>query len=131
MKNPSFGSLHNPLPSQSEMQGRKKEEEIQQPVFSHGYAKISHCMKKFRGRATAGLSEGQILHTVRNFTHHAKPQEAAKIISYTMRNFAQYAKSSYAPTPLDFYLQIFCVTSYFLLVINLDILFYIFLYLFV
>ena len=96
MKNPSFGSLHNPLPSQSEMQGRKKEEEIQQPVFSHGYAKISHCMKKFRGRATAGLSEGQILHTVRNFTHHAKPQEAAKEfctlceISHGMRNLPMH-----------------------------------------
>ena len=30
MKNPIFGALHNPLPSQSEMQGRKPEEEIQQ-----------------------------------------------------------------------------------------------------
>ena len=30
MKNPSFRALHNPLPSQSEMQGRKSEEEIQQ-----------------------------------------------------------------------------------------------------
>ncbi|KAL6322771.1 hypothetical protein AAG906_018652 [Vitis piasezkii] len=32
MKNPSFGALHSPLPSQSEMQGRKSEEEIQQPA---------------------------------------------------------------------------------------------------
>ena len=40
MKNPSFGALHSPLPSQSEMQGRKPEEEIQQPTFSHGYAKF-------------------------------------------------------------------------------------------
>ena len=40
MKNPSFGALHSPLPSQSEMQGRKLEEEIQQPAVSHGYAKF-------------------------------------------------------------------------------------------
>ena len=40
MKNPSFEALHDPLPSQSEMQGRKPEEEIQQPVFSHGCAKF-------------------------------------------------------------------------------------------
>ena len=78
MKNPNFGALHSSFPSQSEMQGRKQEEKIQQLAFSHGYAKILHCMQKFRGWATAGLSEGQILHTVRNFTHHAKPQEAAK-----------------------------------------------------
>ena len=40
MKNPSFGALHSPLSSQSKMQGRKPEEEIQQPAFSHGYAKF-------------------------------------------------------------------------------------------
>ena len=45
MKNPSFGALHSPLPSQLGMQGRKLEEEIQQPAFSHGYAKISHSMR--------------------------------------------------------------------------------------
>ena len=35
MKNPSFRALHNPFPSQSEMQGRKPKEEIQQLAFSH------------------------------------------------------------------------------------------------
>ena len=51
MKNPSFGVLYDPLPSQSEMQGRKSEEEIQQPAVSHGGAKfhtpcqISHGMR--------------------------------------------------------------------------------------
>ena len=45
MKNPSFEALHSPLRSQSEMQGRKPEEEIQQPAVSHGYAKISHNMQ--------------------------------------------------------------------------------------
>ena len=51
MKNPSFGALHSPLPSQSKMQGRKSEEEIQQLAVSHGYAKfrtpcqISHGMR--------------------------------------------------------------------------------------
>ena len=40
MKNPRFGALHSPLPSQSEMQGRKLEEEIQQPTISHGCAKF-------------------------------------------------------------------------------------------
>ena len=86
------------------MQGRKLEEEIQQPAFSHGYAKISHSMRKFRGGAAAGLSEGQISHT-------CETTRGSQIISHTMQNFAWYAKSSYAPTPLDFYLQIFCVIS--------------------
>ena len=51
MKNPSFGALHSPLPSQSKMQGGKPEEEIQQLAFSHGYAQfrtpcqISHGMQ--------------------------------------------------------------------------------------
>ena len=40
-----FAKLGNRLPSQSEMQERKPEEEIQQPTFSHGYAKISHNMR--------------------------------------------------------------------------------------
>ena len=40
MKNPSFGTLHSPLPSQSEMQGGKPEEEIQQQAVSHDYAKF-------------------------------------------------------------------------------------------
>ena len=64
MKNSSFGALHSPLPRQSEMQERKLDEEIQQPTFSHDYAKISHSMRKFRGGAAAGLSEGQISHTL-------------------------------------------------------------------
>ena len=45
MKYPSFGALHSPLLSQSEIQGRKPEEEIQQLAFSHGYAKILHSMQ--------------------------------------------------------------------------------------
>ena len=45
MKNPSFGALYGPLPSQLEMQGRKQEEEIKQLAFSHRYAKISHSMR--------------------------------------------------------------------------------------
>ena len=40
MKNPNFGALHSPLPSQSVMQGRKSEEEIQQQAFSHGCEKF-------------------------------------------------------------------------------------------
>ena len=40
MKYPSFGALHSPLLSQSEIQGRKPEEEIQQLAFSHGCAKF-------------------------------------------------------------------------------------------
>ena len=40
MKNPSFGALHSPLSSQSEMQGRELEEEIQQSEVSHGCAKF-------------------------------------------------------------------------------------------
>ena len=58
MKNPSFGALHSPLPSQSEMQGRKPEEKIQQPTFSHGYAENSHSMRKSRGGAVIGLRAG-------------------------------------------------------------------------
>ena len=40
MKNPSFGALHSPLLSQSEMQGGKPKEEIQQLAFSHGCVKF-------------------------------------------------------------------------------------------
>ena len=40
-----FAKLGNRLPSQSKVQGRKLEEEVQQPAFSHGYAKISHSMR--------------------------------------------------------------------------------------
>ena len=46
-----FAKLGNRLPSQSEMQGKKSEKEIQQQAFRM---------------------------VVRNFAHHAKPQEAAK-----------------------------------------------------
>ena len=73
-----FAKLGNRLPSQIEMQGRKPGEEIQQPVFSHGYAKILQSMQKFRGGVAARLSEGQISHIVQNCAHPAKPQEAAK-----------------------------------------------------
>ena len=40
MKNPIFGALHDPFPSQSEMQGRKSEKEIQQSAILHGCAKF-------------------------------------------------------------------------------------------
>ena len=40
MNNPSFRALHSLFPSQSEMQGGKPEEEIQQLAFSHGCAKF-------------------------------------------------------------------------------------------
>ena len=92
MKNPSFGALHSPLPSQLEMQERKPEEEIQQPAFSHGYTKISYNMPQSRGEAVARLSEGQILHAMRNFAHYAKfrtPCETTRDnqrILHTMRN---------------------------------------------
>ena len=116
MKNLSFGALHSPfaklgnrLPSQSEMQGRKLEEEIKQPAFSHGYAKISHSMRKFRGGVTVGLSERQISHTMQNFAHH---------------NEIFLCTDSVRFLSLDF-----CVNYYYLLVINLDIFLYIFLYL--
>ena len=59
-----FAKLGNRLPSQSEMQGKNLEEEIQQPAFSHGYAKS-------RGGAVARLRVGL---SERNFAHHAKPQ---------------------------------------------------------
>ena len=93
-------------------------------ITSQPFAKpIRYARKKTRGRNPttnifAWLCE--ILHTMRN--HLRQPR-----ISHTMPNFAWYAKSSYAPTSLDFYLQIFCIISQFLLVINLDIFFYIFL----
>ena len=41
----SSGALHSPLPSQSEMQGRKREEEIQHVAILHVYAKISQNMR--------------------------------------------------------------------------------------
>ena len=39
-EDPSFGALHSHFPSQSNMQGRKPEEEIQLLAFSHGCAKF-------------------------------------------------------------------------------------------
>ena len=65
------------------MQGRKPEEKIQQPTFSHGYAENSHSKRKSRGGVAiglrAGLSERQfrtpceaIRSSQRNFAHHAK-----------------------------------------------------------
>ena len=66
----SSGALHSPLPSQSEMQERKSEEEIQQSTFLHGYAKS-------RGGAVVGLrarlSERKFRMAVQKFAHHAKP----------------------------------------------------------
>ena len=89
------------------MQGRKPEEEIQQLAFTHGYAKISHSMWNQEEEQLQDWKQ-----------------------DWVKDNFAWYAKSSYAPTSLDFYLQIFCVILYFLFVINLDIFFNIFLYFF-
>ena len=43
----AFAKLGNRLPSQSEMQGRKTEKEIQHVAISHGYAKYSHGYAKF------------------------------------------------------------------------------------
>ena len=45
MKNSSFGALHSHLASQSEMQGRKREEEIQHVAILHVYAKILQNMR--------------------------------------------------------------------------------------
>ena len=70
MKNPCFGALHSPLSSQSEMQGRKLEEKVQQPAFSHGYAKS-------RGGAVAGLSE-------RQFRTPCETTKNSQRISHTM-----------------------------------------------
>ena len=66
--------------------------------------KFHTAMRKFKRGAAARLSERQfrtlceISHTMRN--HKRQP-----------KNFAHHAKSSCAPTPLDFYLQTFCVIS--------------------
>ena len=75
---------------------------------------------KLRGGAAVGLRAGL---SERQFRTPYETTRGNQRISHTMGNFAW--------TPLDFYLQIFCVISYFLLVINLDIFFYIFLYLLV
>ena len=76
------------------MQGRKPEEEIQHVAISHVYAKISHSMQN---------QEEQMQDWVKdNFAHPTKPQDAEKKM-----NFVWSVKSSYAPPPLDFYLQIF------------------------
>ena len=84
-----FAKLGNRLSSQSEMQGRKLEEKVQQPAFSHGYAKIQR-------RVVVGLSERQfrtlceISHTLRNhkrqpknFAHHAKFHMVCEILLCT------------------------------------------------
>ena len=79
MKNLSFGALHSPfsklgnrLPSQSKMQGRKLDEEIQQPTFSHGYAKISHSMRKIKRRSNCRTEWKTISHTMRNLKRQLK-----------------------------------------------------------
>ena len=63
MKNPSFGALHNPLPSQSEMQGGKPNEKIQQQAVSHGCAKPLEVARGFR-------TPCQISHGMQNFPMH-------------------------------------------------------------
>ena len=70
---------------------------------------------KSRGEAAAVLKARL---SERKFRTPCQTTRSSQRISHTMRNFAYHAKSSCAPTPLDFYLQIFCVISYFLLVIN-------------
>ena len=85
MKNPSFGALHSPFPSQSEMQGRKPKEEIQQPVFLHGYAKISHSMRN--------QEEEQLQDWVKdNFAHYAKFRTPWETTRGSQRNFLYHAK---------------------------------------
>ena len=63
MKNPCFGALNSPLPSQSEMQGRKPKEEIQQLAVSHGCA-------KFRTPCKTTCDSKKISRTMRNIPVH-------------------------------------------------------------
>ena len=69
MKNPSFGVLYDPLPSQSEMQGRKSEEEIQQPTVLHGCAKFAHHAKPLEA-AKGFCTPCQISHGMQNLPVH-------------------------------------------------------------
>ena len=123
MKNPSFGALYSLFPSLAigyQANHRCKEENQRKKSNNRHFHMI---MRKFR-IAWENLEEEQLQDWVKDkFRIPCETTRGSQRISYTMRNFAWYAKSSCAPTPLDFYLQIFCVISYFLLVINLDIFF--------
>ena len=66
MKNPSFGALHSPLPSQSEMRGRKPEEKNPTTSIFSWLCEISHTMRNH-------------LRQPKDFAHHAKFRMICKI----------------------------------------------------
>ena len=59
MKNPSFGALHSPLPSQSEMQGKKIRKRNPTTSIFAWLCKISHTMRNH-------------LRQPKNFARHVK-----------------------------------------------------------
>ena len=82
-------------------------EEIQQPPFSHGYAKISHSMRKSRG--TQAVGQRARLSKI-NFTPYAKFRTPCETISYRTKlkmNFAHHAKSCIVCEIFLYNIQIF------------------------
>ena len=73
MKNPRFGALHSHLPSQSEIQGRKSEEKIQQPAVSHG------CEKFLTPCETTWGSQG--FHTPCQISHEMLCNDSVRFLS--------------------------------------------------
>ena len=88
MKNPSFGALHSPLPSLEigyQANQRCKKENQRKKSNNQHFRMVMRkfhiaCEVKRRGscRIESRTKWNTISHTVRNFTHHVKPQEVAK-----------------------------------------------------
>ena len=104
MKNPSVGALHSPLPSQSEMQGKKIRKRNPTTSIFAWLCKISHTMRNH-------------LRQPKNFAHNVKFRMVCEI--FLCIDSIRFL----AP-------DILCNFLFFFLVTNLDIFFYIFLYIF-
>ena len=121
MKNLSFGALHNPFPSLTIgcQANQRCKEENQRKKSNNQHFRMA--MRKFRiaceiKRKNSCRTESRtewktISQCCAKFHTPCETTRGSQRISHTMQNFTWYAKSSYAPTPLDFYLQIFCVIS--------------------
>ena len=84
MKNPSFGALLNPFPSLAIgcQANQRCKEENQRKKSNNQHFRIAmrkfHIACEIKRRSSCRTEWKTISHTVRNFAHHAKPQEAAK-----------------------------------------------------
>ena len=86
----AFAKLGNRLPSQSEMQGRKTEKEIQHVAISHGYAKFSHSYAKF-SHGYAKFSQS-MRNAQKEYKLQDREQDCEELILHPVQNFANLAK---------------------------------------